>query len=218
MADDVTDPRGRLERLRLVALRWPAPTGAQPWPVLFSGCLAGLKCGVDATDYGPHPLMERLCALPSVRVVRFCPEDAALGTPRGTPDLSGGDGRAVLDGRARVVMDDGRDVTAPLLTAAHQMVELARREQVCFAVLMDMSALCGTQVVSDGPRLVKERKYQRGLGVAAAALDRAGIPVVAQRDRFTLDALLEVLDPHGPRLIDDVLDHHERDWYRQEFG
>jgi uncharacterized protein YbbK (DUF523 family) len=217
MVDAVIDPEARLEQLRLVARRWPAPTPHAPWPVLMSGCLAGLRCGVDGTDNGPHPLMERLRTLPTVKVVSFCPEDVALGTPRGMPDLTGGDGHAVLDGRARVLMDDGRDVTAPLVAAAQQMVDLARREQVRFAVLMDMSALCGTQVISDGPRLVKERKYQRGFGVAGAALVRAGIPVVAQRDRFTLDALLAVLDPTGPRLDDDVRDHHQRDWYRQYF-
>ncbi len=209
-------PATRLARLREEAAAWPAPTVEQPWPILFSGCLAGLRCGVDGSDNGPHPLMARVTSLSTVKCVAFCPEDLALGTPRGLPDLTGGDGFDVLDGRAQVRLDDGRDVTAALVQAAHEMVKVAQREQVRFAILMDMSAACGSQVISDGPRLVPERRYRIGFGVAAAALIRAGVPVVAQRDYFTLDALLRRLDPSGPRL-EDAVDHHERPWYRQHF-
>ncbi|MBL8935229.1 MAG: DUF523 domain-containing protein [Archangium sp.] len=209
-------PATRLARLREEAASWPAPTVEKPWPILFSGCLAGLRCGVDGSDNGPHPLMARVTSLPTVRCVAFCPEDLALGTPRGLPDLTGGDGFDVLDGRAQVRLDDGRDVTSALVHAAHEMVKVAQREQVRFAILMDMSAACGSQVISDGPRLVPDRRYRIGFGVAAAALFRAGVPVVAQRDRFTLDELLRRLDPSAARL-DDAVDHHERPWYREHF-
>jgi tRNA A37 threonylcarbamoyladenosine modification protein TsaB len=67
---------------------------------------------------------------------------------------------------------------------------------------------------STGARGVANRRYRVGFGVAAAALFRAGVPVVAQR---TLDVLLHRLDPKGPRLVEAV-DHHEREWYRQTFG
>jgi uncharacterized protein YbbK (DUF523 family) len=209
-------PATRLARLREDAASWPAPTVQNPWPILFSGCLAGLRCGVDGSDNGPHPLMARVTSLPTVKCVAFCPEDLALGTPRGLPDLTGGDGFDVLEGRAQVLLDDGRDVTTELIRAAHEMVKVARHEQVRFAVLMDMSAACGSQVISDGPRLVPERRYRIGFGVAAAALVRAGVPVVAQRDLFTLEALLRRLDPSGARL-EDAVDHHERPWYREHF-
>jgi uncharacterized protein YbbK (DUF523 family) len=209
-------PGTRLAALRRDAQTWPDPT-LEPWPVLFSGCLAGLRCGVDGSDNGPHPLMTRLLALPTIRPVPFCPEDLALGTPRGLPDLHGGDGFDALDGRARVLLDDGRDVTEALARAASVMVETALRERVRLAVLMDMSAACGTQVISDGARGVPHRRYRVGFGVAAAALFRAGVPVVAQRDLATLDTLLRRIDPTGPRL-DEAVDHHEREWYRQTFG
>lgn len=209
-------PWSRLEALRDASRTWPDPREA-PWPVMFSGCLAGLRCGVDGTDNGPHPLMQRLLALRTLRAVPFCPEDLALGTPRGMPDLHGGDGFDALEGRAHVRLDDGRDVTDALIRAAGVMVETALRERVRFAVLMDMSAACGTQVISDGARGVSDRRYQVGFGVAAAALVRAGVHVVAQRDLFTLDALLQRLDPDGPR-VEAAVDHHERDWYRQHFG
>ncbi len=39
------------------------PTPEDPWRVLLSGCMAGIRCGVDGTDYGfggvmsPYALM-----------------------------------------------------------------------------------------------------------------------------------------------------------------
>ena len=108
-------------------------------------------------------------ALPSVKPVTFCPEDFAFGTPRDLPDIHGGDGFAVLEGRARVLTQKGEDCTAGMLGAAHEMLRIALEHRIDLAVLMDMSAACGSQVISDGCRLVAARKYQQGPGVAAAA-------------------------------------------------
>ena len=61
------------------------------------------------------------------------------------------------------------------------------------------------------------RRYQRGVGVAAALLIRAGIPVVAQRDDHTLGQLRALLDPtFAPS--PDAQDHHQREWYRTYFN
>ena len=193
------------------------PTADEPWRVLLSGCIAGLACGVDGTDYGFGGAMQWFFDLPRVVAVPFCPEDAGLGTPRGWPDIEGGDGLDVLDGRARVIDEKGNDLTKGMIVGAEAMVAFAQQERIDFAMLMDMSGACGTQVISDGTRFVEERKYRRGFGVAAAALVRAGVPVVSQRDDRTLDRLRLRLDPDAtPR--DDVEDHHERTWYRDYFG
>ena len=47
-----------------------------------------------------------------LRLLPFCPEQHALGTPRSMPDIHGGDGVDVLAGRARVLDEvpaDARD-------------------------------------------------------------------------------------------------------------
>ena len=192
------------------------PTEEAPWRVLLSGCIAGLACGVDGTDYGFGGAMQWFFDLPHVVAVPFCPEDAGLGTPRGWPDIEGGDGLDVLDGKARVVDQDGKDLTAGMIAGAEAMVAFAEKERIDFALLMDMSGACGSQVISDGTRFVEERKYRRGYGVAAAALARAGVPIVSQRDDRTLDRLRLRLTPDAtPR--DDAVDHHEREWYRTYF-
>ncbi len=190
---------------------WPEPTPAEPWRVLFSGCMAGWRCGVDGTDNAMGQALANLLALPTVRVIAFCPEEVALGTPRGTPDLHGGDGFDVLEGRARALDEHGHDLTAAMVAGAEAMVRKATTEQVRFAVLTDMSGACGTQVISDGCRFDEPRRYRRGVGVAAAALARAGVPLVSQRDYRTLARIrvrLGSTHPTGP----DAVDHHESPW------
>ena len=156
-------------------------------------------------------------ALPSVKPVTFCPEDFAFGTPRDLPDIHGGDGFAVLAGRARVLTQKGEDCTAGMLGAAHEMLSIALKHRIDLAVLMDMSAACGSQVISDGCRLVAARKYQQGPGVAAALLMHNGFKVVSQRDFRTLEHLYHKLDANHPVDI-EARDHQETDWYRSYFG
>jgi uncharacterized protein YbbK (DUF523 family) len=185
-----------------------------PLRVLVSGCLAGRLCGVDGTSYGEHPLARRLLELPNVQAVAFCPEEEAFGTPRAMPDIHGGDGFDVLDGRARVISDAGDDWTGAMLRSALRMKDIAVQHGVHLAVLTDISAACGSTVISDGPRRLKV--YRRGPGVAAAVLIRSGIPVVSQRDERTLGLLFTKLGVADAPFTDRA-DHHERPWYQEYF-
>jgi uncharacterized protein YbbK (DUF523 family) len=185
------------------------PTAADPWRVLLSGCMAGWRCGVDATSYGMEGAAPAWTG-PFV-FVSFCPEDVGLGTPRPMPDLHGGDGFAALDGAARCLGPDGEDLTAGMIAGGQAMVDFARAQAVDFAVLTDMSAACGTVVLSLGARSATPRRYQRGVGIAAAMLMRAGIPVVSQRDFRTLAALQRRLDP-AAEVGEGLIDHQHHPW------
>ncbi len=88
-------------------LREPRPD--DPWRVLLSGCMAGLRCGADGTDYGFGGVMDVFFASPLAIAYPFCPEDVGLGTPRGWPDIYGGDDMDVLDGDAQVLDPGGND-------------------------------------------------------------------------------------------------------------
>jgi uncharacterized protein YbbK (DUF523 family) len=195
---------------------WPDFTPDEPLKVLVSACITGVACGSDATAYGaPYPHTSRLLQLANVTAVPFCPEDFAFGTPRDVPDIHGGDGFDVLDGRARVVMGSGEDCTAQMMEAADAMLTIAQREAVQLALLMDISAACGSQVIYAGDRT--RGVYQRGQGVAAALLIRHDIPVVSQRDYKTLGHIMTKLDPTF--VIDHAaLDHHETDWYMRNLN
>lgn len=200
-------------------MRIPAPRAAtpeDPLRVLVSGCIMGQPCGVDGTDYGMGGALDSLLALPNVAATSFCPEEYALGVPRGMPDIHGGDGFDVLDGRARVLDQHGADLTEAMLRGAQAMLAHARAERAELALLTDMSGACGSQVISDGCRFDEPRRYRRGAGVASALLQRAGIPVCSQRDFRTLEALHAMLDPsHRPDPA--AIDHHETPWYREHF-
>lgn len=187
------------------------PTVEDPWRVLLSGCIAGRGCGVDGTDYGLAAALPAFIERSEVQAFPFCPEDFALGTPRTMPDIHGGDGDDVLDGRARIMDEHRVDLTDAMIRGAEAMLDFAREQSVEFAVLTDMSAACGSQVISLGCRLVEDRKYQLGRGVAAALLMRHGIPVVSQRDFRTLDLLHARLDD-SVQLDPEARDHHDHPW------
>lgn len=179
--------------------------------MLVSGCLAGWRCGVDGGDYGFGVSFRELLALPTLSVLPFCPEQHALGTPRSMPDIHGGDGFDVIAGRAKVFDEHGRDLTEKMVEGARAMLAFAQQARTELAILTDMSAACGSQVISDGCRLLTERRWQRGVGVGTALLLDAGIPVVAQRDFRTLALLRARLDP-GFTPPDGLRDHHEHPW------
>jgi uncharacterized protein YbbK (DUF523 family) len=194
--------------------RLPPPTEASPWRILVSGCMLGWACGVDATDSGMAGALSAFVALPTCELVPFCPEDIGLGTPRTMPDIHGGDGFGVLDGTARVLDEHGADLTEGLIVGARAMVAKAQEARVHFAILTDASGACGTQVISDGCRFDEPRKRQRGVGVAAAMLIRAGVPVISQRDYKTLGRMRARLDPSFTP-DPGALDHHETPWVRE---
>jgi uncharacterized protein YbbK (DUF523 family) len=195
------------------------PTEQAPLRVLVSGCLAGLPCGVDGTDYGLGARLADLLTLPTLAATSFCPEDHGLGTPRTMPDIHGGDGRSVLEGRSRILDEHGADLTDAMIAGAEAMLACAIEARVELAILTDMSAACGTQVISLGCRVVpqQQRRYQRGVGVAAAMLLEHGIPCVSQRDFRTLGRIRQVLEP-GFEPSNEAIDHHDSAWYRTYFA
>ncbi len=191
------------------SVRTPSPE--DPLRILISGCLVGLPVAVDGTDYGLGAALPGWLRSSSVRLVPFCPEDHGIGTPRTMPDLHGGDGFAVLDGRARVLDEHRRDLTEAMLSGARAMVERARRERVELCLLTDRSGACGSQVISLGCRFEPPLNHQKGVGVAAAALLRAGFHVLSQRDFLSLERLHARIDPSWT--IDaSRLDHHRHPW------
>lgn len=178
--------------------------------------MLGVGCGIDGTDYGMAGCLGDLARSPALVFIPFCPEDSGIGTPRGMPDIHGGDGFDVLDGHAKVLDDRGNDMTDAMLSGARAMLACALANDVEVAILTDMSAACGTQVISDGCRLRPDRAYRRGVGVAAALLIRHGIHVTSQRDAKTLESIRRLVDDH--HVVDPTkVDHHETDWYRAYF-
>lgn len=195
---------------------WPEFTAESPCRILFSACLLGELCGVDGSSNGDYPWVKHLGSLPNVRPVRFCPEHFSFGTPRTTPDIHHGDGFKVLEGKAKVLDEFGTDLTQGMIQGAHEMLRVAKENNIHFAIMMDMSGACGSQVISDGSRFVTDRKFQVGAGVAAALLMKNNFIVVSQRDFKTLEFIHHKLSP-AHEIKTEALDHHETDWYQKYF-
>lgn len=202
------------DRDYLHSLRTPSTT--DPLRILVSACLTGILCGYDGTANGTYPTVLKLLQYPNAKLIRFCPEDHSFGSPREMCDIHGGDGFDVLDGSAKVLSETGEDWTAGMIAASEQMLEVAKKHNIELAVMMDVSAACGSQVIYDGNRFSENKKYQIGAGVAAAQLMRGGFKVISQRDYASLEILYSKLDP--AHIIESTArDHHEIDWYREYF-
>lgn len=189
----------------------------EPLRILMSACLAGTTCGYDGTANGEYPSVLKLLQYDTVSVNRFCPEEFSYGTPREMSDIHGGTGLDVLEGRARVLTATGEDWTAGMIKASEKMLEIAQREKIELAVLMDVSAACGSQVIYDGNRFSENKVYQIGAGVCAAQLIRNGFKVISQRDYASLELLYAKIDPTHT-VDEEKLDHHEIEWYKEYFS
>jgi uncharacterized protein YbbK (DUF523 family) len=132
-------------------------------------------------------------------------------------DIHGGSGIDVLEGRARVLTSTGKDWTEGMIKASEKMLEIAKRENIELAVMMDISAACGSQVIYDGNRYAENKKYQIGMGVCGAQLTRAGFKIVSQRDFSSLEILYKKIDPDHVMNL-EAKDHDEGEWYREYFG
>lgn len=192
------------------------PTKQDPLRLLMSACLSGLECGYDATANGVYPSALKLLNYDVLKITRFCPEEFSFGVPREMCDIHGGTGLDVLNGKAKVLSDSGKDWTEGMIKASEKMLEIAKQEKIELAVMMDVSAACGSQVIYNGNRFAENKQYQIGAGVCAAQLMRNGFKVISQRDFASLEILYKKID--ADHVIDpSKKDHHEIDWYKEYF-
>jgi uncharacterized protein YbbK (DUF523 family) len=143
--------------------------------ILVSGCLAGMLCKYNGT-YNNVPEIIRM--VEEGLAIPVCPELLGGGTvPREPNETVNGDGRSVLEGKARVVTGSGRDCTAMFIRGAEEVLKIAREHNVSLAILKERSPSCGSSVIYDGT--FSGRKIA-GSGVTAAILQRAGIKVYSE--------------------------------------
>jgi len=141
--------------------------------ILVSACLLGQKVRYD----GRHALSEEIKALVgSEPVLALCPEVlGGLGVPRRPARFVGArygrEGLDVLQGRARLLNDQGRDVSDAFVRGARVVAQLAFEHGVRLALLKDRSPSCGWDPQAVNPQ------GGPGLGVLAALLRAAGVAV-----------------------------------------
>lgn len=151
--------------------------------IVVSSCLAGLKVRYNGT----HCLDERMQQLvEEKKAVTVCPELlGGLPIPREPAEIVGGDGEDVLDGKAKVISQSGKDVTEIFLKGAYSTLEEAQKLQATIVVLKENSPSCGSSMIYSGEFNGKKRA---GNGVTSALLKRNGFHVISE-EQFIEDFL-----------------------------
>jgi uncharacterized protein YbbK (DUF523 family) len=147
--------------------------------ILVSACLVGQHTRYDAN----HALNPELTEYLQGRAhLALCPELlAGLGVPRAPVKIQGGrqgqEGRDVLQGRAKVIDSQGRDLTGPFIKGAELVARTALQAGVKRCFLKDRSPSCAWDPQGENP------KGGPRLGVLTALLLDAGLEVVECRSQ-----------------------------------
>lgn len=151
--------------------------------VLVSSCLLGAPVRYDGRDKkSEHRVLQRW--LEEGRVVAACPEMlGGLGTPRLPSEI--------VAGSARVIANDGTDVTGAFEAGAAAALDQARNERIRVAVLKEGSPSCGTTFVYDG---TFSKTAIPGAGVTAALLRSHGIEVFSEEQFELADERIAALE------------------------
>lgn len=144
---------------------------------LVSSCLLGLCATWRGKDNAHSKIVD---LLEQGRAIPVCPEQmGGLATPRPMAEIVGGDGEAVLDGKARVMTRDGDDVTAEFVRGAEEVLKVAQHVKPDEIILKENSPSCGVRWIYDGSF---KGNLVPGCGVATALLRRHGFVVISDQE------------------------------------
>jgi uncharacterized protein YbbK (DUF523 family) len=142
--------------------------------ILVSACLLGNKVRYDANDVPTESDLLDVWRAEG-RLVSFCPEVAGgLSVPRLPAEIIGTDGNAVLDGTAKVLDNQGNDVSEFFINGAKKALEAAQSNNIKVAILKSKSPSCGSSFIYDGTFSSVQKV---GQGVTTALFERNGIKV-----------------------------------------
>jgi uncharacterized protein YbbK (DUF523 family) len=144
---------------------------------LISACLLGVKCRWDGEanrDDRALELVAKEILLP------VCPEQlGGLSTPRARQEIRGGAGKEVLEKKAKVITENGDDITEQFIKGAEETLKIARLYQVKEFVGKSLSPSCYCSKIYDGKF---SGKLICGRGVTAELLMRNGITIRGEED------------------------------------
>lgn len=144
---------------------------------LISACLLGHNCKYNG---GNNLDLRWLDFANDKNVIPICPEQlGGLSTPRPPAEIMGGTGEDVLEGNARVIDKEGRDITEEFLKGAYATLAKALELNAEMVIFKSRSPSCGVNKIYDGSF---SSRLQLGDGVAAALLKRHGIRIISDED------------------------------------
>lgn len=139
---------------------------------MVSACLAGVACRHDGKPLEDIPGW-LLDLVKTGQAVLVCPEQlGGLPSPRPQSEIQGGSGADVVDGKAKVVNENGDDVTLQFTLGAQKALQLALASGAQSAILKARSPSCGCAEIHDG---TFSGNVKDGEGVMTALFRKAGI-------------------------------------------
>ena len=149
--------------------------------ILVSACLAGF----DVKYNGSHNLNEKVKKwFDEKKAIPICPEVlGGLSIPREPAEIVGGEGEDVLDGHAKVITNNGIDVTEQFMKGANETLKIALDLNATMVILKERSPSCGSSMIYSGEFNGNKKK---GNGVTAALLKRNGIQVLSEENFMKL--------------------------------
>lgn len=140
---------------------------------VISACLAGVPCRWNKEAATNKQAIKILSA---GRALLICPEVmAGLPTPRPAYEIVGGDGAAVLAGKAKVIDRKGRNYARYLIKGARKCLLIAKKNNIRKALLKSGSPSCGVKFIYAGDFSGKKK---HGQGVLAALLTKNNIKLI----------------------------------------
>lgn len=153
--------------------------------ILVSACLLGANCKYNGENNLNYKLKE---LLEGEKIITVCPERfAGLSIPRPPSEIQGGDGRDVLEGRAKVRDKFEKDITEEFIKGAQKSLDLAEHKGCNLAILKARSPSCGSKQIYDGSFSGDKKE---GVGVTTALLESKGIRVLNEED---IDEIRELI-------------------------
>ena len=144
--------------------------------VLVSACLVGIHTQWNGGSNRVDGLVE---LVKSGQAVFLCPEQlGGLTTPREPAEIEPGKtAQDVLEGKARVLTNTGRDVTEQYVVGARETLAFCVQTGIETAILAARSPSCGSRERYDGTH---SGTLKPGRGVTAELLAQNGIRVYSQ--------------------------------------
>lgn len=149
--------------------------------IVISACLAGIACRYDGNDNLVTKIQE---LLKQEETTLICPEVlGGLPTPRTPAEIVGGNGDDVLDGTAKVIDQNGNDVTEIFIAGAYKALHQIKDLNPKYIILKERSPSCGSSIIYTGEF---NGQKQDGYGVTTALFRRHGFTVISEDDFIPL--------------------------------
>jgi len=142
--------------------------------VLVSSCLIGVPCAYDGKHRLNHDLIRKLLKFDAI--ISLCPEIlSGFSIPRPRIEISNGDGKDVIKGKAKIIDEYGKDHTSTVLEGIQKAMEIILKNNICIAFLKEKSPMCGVNQIYDGSF---KGHLIEGCGVLTAFLLKKGIKCI----------------------------------------